>query len=142
MLKDRYTINEVAVMTGLTTRTIRNYLRDGQASASKTEDGKWVFSLEECQAMFSNPYVAAAIKAKNSAPVLDFLGDERKKADSLCLILDRRLSDEAALELSERVCAAMRGMSGVDFRFEKKGDRVRVILTGEEEKVRGVFMTL
>lgn len=43
MKKDRYTISEIAKMSGLTTRTIRNYLADGQVHGEK-RDGKWEFS--------------------------------------------------------------------------------------------------
>lgn len=41
-----YTINEVATMTGLTTRTIRNYLKSGLINGQKV-NGVWLFSSED-----------------------------------------------------------------------------------------------
>lgn len=46
MIKDNYSIEEVSMMSGLTTRTIRNYLKEGLVQAAK-EDGKWVFTVDE-----------------------------------------------------------------------------------------------
>ena len=44
---ENYTINDIAMMTGLTTRTIRNYIKLGILNGEK-EDGVWRFSAEDC----------------------------------------------------------------------------------------------
>ena len=41
-----YTLNEVAMMTGLTTRTLRNYLKMNVLKGEKV-DGVWKFTEEE-----------------------------------------------------------------------------------------------
>lgn len=41
-----YTLNEVAMMTGLTTRTLRNYLKMNVLKGEKL-DGIWNFTEEE-----------------------------------------------------------------------------------------------
>lgn len=46
--KDIYTTNEVAEMFGVTTRTIRNYLKDGRLQGRKI-GGSWRFSQEDLE---------------------------------------------------------------------------------------------
>ena len=82
-----YTLNELATMTGLTTRTLRTYLKTGLLSGEKT-DGVWHFSEEDCEAFFSHPSVKPALQAKRSALVYDFLGNRFKRENELCVVLD------------------------------------------------------
>ncbi|MCR5767905.1 MAG: helix-turn-helix domain-containing protein [Lachnospiraceae bacterium] len=138
MLKPTYSINEVSKMTGLTTRTIRNYLYDGTATASKI-DGKWVFSEKEFLAMLENPYIAPAIKAKNHAPVFDFLKADKKPDNELCLVIDRCIADSDFEALVSKVCDLMNDAKNVEFRCEKKEKNLRLIFTGDEEQVRKIY---
>ena len=137
-MKDKYSIDEVSLMSGLTTRTIRNYLKDGQITAEK-EDGKWAFSAEDFTGMLSNPYVRAAIKAKNNAPVFDFIADDKKGTDSACLIIDRVLDEKDESALIERLCELAQNEAGLKMRFDKSGTHLRIILTGKEKSVLKIF---
>lgn len=103
MLKATYSLNEVSKMTGLTTRSIRDFLYDGIATASKI-DGKWVFSEQEFLAMLENPYIAPAIKVKNYAPVFDFFKADKKTDNTICLVIDRCLDDSDFEPLISKVC--------------------------------------
>lgn len=141
MIKDKYTIEEVSLMSGLTTRTIRNYLKDGLVHASK-EDGKWVFTIDEFTNMLASNYVRAAVKAKINAPVFDFLADEKKKTDSVCMAIDRIMSEEEAIPFIERLCSLQEEIGGIDMRLEKRADHVRIILSGAEPKVRALYVQL
>ena len=138
MLKATYSINEVSRMTGLTTRTIRNYLSDGIATASKI-DGKWVFSQEEFFAILDNPYIAPAIKAKNYAPVFDFLKTDKKSGNELCLVIDRCIVDSDFEPLISKICGLMENVKNVEFRFEKKEKNIRIIFVGDEEQVKRIY---
>lgn len=140
-MKDSYSITEIATMTGLTTRTLRNYLSDGQITAEK-RDGKWIFSAEDFFRLLDSPYVAAAIRAKNNAPVLDFLKNDKKKADSVCMIIDRHVSAEEARELSEKICTELNEAPDVTFRMEMKEGRMRIILSGEAAPVDRIWRLL
>lgn len=139
-MKEKYSIDEVSLMSGLTTRTIRNYLKDGQITAEK-EDGKWAFSIENFTAMLSNPYVRAAIKVKNNAPVFDFIADDKKDTDSACLIIDRVLDEknESALILIEKLCEITKNEAGLEMRLDKSDTHLRISLTGKEESVLKIF---
>jgi len=49
-----YTLNDLALMTGLTTRTLRNYLKMGILKGERI-DGIWNFTEEEIAEFFDNP---------------------------------------------------------------------------------------
>ena len=55
-----YSLNELATMTGLITRTLRTYLKTGLLTGEKT-DGVWRFSEEDCERFFSHPSVKPAL---------------------------------------------------------------------------------
>ena len=98
-MENFYTINEVATMTGLTTRTIRNYLKSGLINGEKI-NGIWMFSPEDFNAMLNNPAIKPSIQAKNNSVVYDFIADDRKKVNKICTILDLHVEDNEA-EASE-----------------------------------------
>lgn len=77
-----YNINEVAVMTGLSTRTLRNYLKMGVLDGEKI-DGVWQFSEEHLGEFLRNPVAAPSIQAKRNALIFDFLAD-RKNRQTKC----------------------------------------------------------
>lgn len=51
-LQKLYSVEEIAQMTSVTTRTIRNYLRNGILKGKKI-GGQWRFSLEDIEAMIN-----------------------------------------------------------------------------------------
>lgn len=136
-MEQKYTINQVAAMTGISTRTIRNYLKAGLVNGEKT-DGVWLFSAEDFGNMLDNPTVKPCIKAKSNAVVFDFIADDRKKDNKICTVIDLYADDNEAEEVSRFFCDAVNngcGESDLVFRFEKYGKNVRVILSGAEDAV-------
>ena len=63
-----YNINQVATITGLTTRTLRNYLNLGILQGEK-EDGVWMFSPEELKSFLEDPRVKQSVTANKNAVV-------------------------------------------------------------------------
>lgn len=49
-----YTVEDVANRTGLTDRTIRNYLKDGKLKGKKI-GGQWRFTVDDIEALFRTP---------------------------------------------------------------------------------------
>ncbi len=134
-MKEAYTLNEVAQMSGLTTRTLRNYLSMGLLKGQR--DSKcWSFTPEEISAFLGHPTVAPAIRAKRNGVVFDFLTDKRKKDKSICLILDLPDSDGCALsrQFTELFNQNEAG-DGCTFSFDYTSGYSRVILTGPAEDV-------
>ena len=136
-MQDMYTINHVALMSGLSSRTIRNYMKMGFIEGEMI-NGVWHFSAEAVGDFFANPNVAPAIKAKRNALIFDFLADDDKQQDEMCTVIDQRANLEEANAISEFFCDAInRAWSGViRFGFSFNGNQARIILTGPEEAVQ------
>jgi len=86
-MEKNYTINQLAVMSGLTTRTLRNYMKMGILKGDMVS-GVWRFTEEDIAEFFQNPYVKPSIQAKNKALVFDFLAQNEKCINEICTIID------------------------------------------------------
>lgn len=135
-MKKYYNINELSIMTGLTTRTLRTYIKDNLLSGEKT-DGIWKFTEEAVTNFISNPIVNPSIQAKHKAIISDFLIDKKKKQNQICSILDLCLEDSKAEETCKLFCNYINDNENNDikFSFEKNEDNIRIIITGREESV-------
>lgn len=67
-----YDLNKIALMLGVTTRTLRNYMQLGLLKGEKV-NGKWVFSEAAIQEFFTNPYISEEQKIKLNSICLDNL---------------------------------------------------------------------
>lgn len=136
-MQEMYTINHVALMSGLSSRTIRNYMKMGFIEGELI-NGVRHFSAEEVGALFANPNVAPAIQAKRNALIFDFLADDHKQRDEMCTVIDEQATLEDANAISEFFCDAInREWQGViRFGFSFNGSWARVILTGPEDAVQ------
>ena len=135
MTKESYTIHDICLFSGLTPRTLRNYLRLGLLAGEKA-DGAWRFTPEQVDAFLTNPAVWSSIQAKKNALVYDFMLSKTKSTRSLCAILD--LPGEDSQALSEFFCGQINsGRFGPGFRFslENSGRYPRVIVSGPAEAV-------
>ena len=130
-----YNLNDVAMITGLTTRTLRNYLKLDFLKGEKI-DGNWSFTDEELEAFISNPAVKQAIKAKRNAVVYDFLSDPFKKGNRICTILDLPVSDAEALETARFFCGLVnKNGSDITFNYNQEKGFARFIISGSEDQV-------
>lgn len=131
-----YTINHVALMTGLTSRTIRNYMKMGLLKGEMI-NGVWHFTAEQFGAFITHPTVSPSIKARRNALVYDFLMDEHKRENEMCTMIDAAATLEEANSISEFFCHAINtDFSGsVRFAFSFNGTNARVILKGAEDAV-------
>ncbi len=136
-MQEMYTINHVALMSGLSSRTIRNYMKMGFIEGEMI-NGVWHFSAETVGDFFANPNVAPAVWAKRNALIFDFLADDCKQRDEMCTVIDRRANLDEANAMSEFFCDAInREWSGcIRFGFSFNGSHARVILTGPEDAVQ------
>lgn len=133
-----YNINELALMTGFTTRTLRNYIKQGFLIGEKV-DGAWRFSEENIHAFWQTPAVRAALQAKRNGIVCDFLSDRRKQTNAMCVILDLRAGLEEARRVSDFFCDAVNTAHDVQMAFTVEGGCVRVILSGVEDSVQPII---
>ena len=134
-----YNLNEVAMITGLTTRTLCNYLKLDLLKGEKV-DGNWSFSVEDLEAFLSNPVVRQAIAAKRNAVVYDFLSDSFKKSNRICAILDFPIDREEAMETAAFFCEMInKNGSDISFKFNMENHFARFILSGTEDQVSGLM---
>jgi len=135
-----YSINEVAMMTGLSTRTIRNYIKMNLLDGEKIE-GVWQFTEENFQSFVENPNVKPSIQAKSNAIVYDFMLDNHKKENEICMIVDFTEEEDDAEEISSFFCEQINNnyVGGLKFAFHKNGENYRVILKGYTEVVMKIM---
>ena len=129
-----YNLNELAMMTGFTTRTLRSYLIQGLLHGSKV-NGAWQFTPEDLDRFFSEPFVRDGLRIKRNNAVYDFLADRKKQSPRACVVLDLPASAEEGREISAFFCAQM----NANFTFDRNGGVCRVILTGAQEQVAKIM---
>ena len=137
-MKETYIIEEIAAMSMLSTRTVRNYLSLGLLEGEKV-DGAWRFTPEQFGAFLNQDMVAQSVRAKASGMVYDFLAQDRKTDAAVCAVIDVPVDDIATetvrrSELLERVNSL--GLQ-CSYRFDKK--LARLIIRGTVEQLAGFF---
>ena len=135
-----YTMNNIAMMTGFTTRTLRNYLRQGILKGEKV-DGAWRFSEEEYEAFLTHPAVKPGIRAKQNAIVNDFLLLNAKKENRICVILDICTEREEAKQAAAFFCERIKEQEDEELQFgmEWHKKNMRIILSGPETAVKEIM---
>lgn len=133
-----YSINQMAMITGLTTRTLRTHLKNGLLKGEKA-DGNWRFSDQDIDEYLSEPSVRQTISARQNAVIYDFLSDPFKRGNRICTIMDFPVPMEEALEIArffgEEIC---REGHDIEFRFINEKNCARFILAGAEDAVAGL----
>lgn len=129
-----YLISHLVLITGLTDRTIRNYIASGILQGEKI-NGLWHFTAEQVERFISHSAVRHSILAKNNALVYDFLLDYKKTAQEACIILDLPGMDKK--EVAEFFCYRISngGYSNIRFSFDGVEAVPRVILKGDMAQV-------
>lgn len=92
-----YVINHLVMFTGLSDRTIRNYIASGILQGEKI-NGLWHFTPEQVEEFVRHPAVRPSILAKNNGLVYDFLLDTKKTGQEMCVILDTPCADKKQLQ--------------------------------------------
>ena len=113
-----YNLNELAMISGFTTRSLRNFLKDGTLEGEKVE-GVWQFTEEAVAAFMSRPAVRQSMEAKRNGVVFDFLADTARRENRACVILN------FAVDMEDR--------------FSNHRGITRVILSGPEDVVSGIM---
>ena len=131
-----YNLNQLAMITGLTTRTLRNHLKQGLLKGEKI-DGNWSFTEEELDEYLAEPSVKQAVMAKQHAVVYDFLADPFKKTNRICTIMDFPVSVNEALGIAKFFGKEISEHGrDIEFRYINEKNYARFILSGSEEQVR------
>ena len=129
-----YTIGHLVQFTGLTDRTIRNYISSGILVGEKI-NGLWHFTPEQVETFMHHPSVRSSIIAKKNALIYDFLLDTHKTKEEICIILD--LPDKNEKEVAEYFCYTISNGNyhDIHFSFDSLNKMPRVIIKGANKEV-------
>ena len=129
MDKEYYTLSDLALMSGLNDRTLRNYLSTGVLQGEKV-DGKWQFTEEQGKAFMSHPMVKQSIQTKSNAIIYDFLSDDRKSEPECCMVIDIPTNHRA--DVSGFFCRKItfEPYTNIRFSYNRCGKVSRVIIKG------------
>ncbi len=133
-----YTIDQVSLMTGLTTRTLRNYIKADILHGDKV-DGVWQFTEQQITKFVYHPSVCSSIQAKHNAVVYDFLSGQNHGENEICFLLDRTLEKNEAAKLADFFCNAVNGLSHIRFAFSYKSGKAHYILKGAEADISQIM---
>ena len=108
-----YSVEDIAQMVGMTSRTIRNYLKDSKLKGVKV-GGQWRFTQADIDALFNSEASVKATKAKTDDDVADFLDGNtcNNISAELCSIFDIVCERSYAADLAERINNEIEDMYG------------------------------
>lgn len=140
-MQEYYSIRQLAECTGLSDRTIRNYLASGILEGEKTEGG-WRFTPEQVEEFVRHPAVRPSILAKNHGAVYDFLATPHCDKSEICLILDLPGRDREGVSryFCEKITQGL--YTNLRFTFDGVQKAPRVILTGDTREVMEIIQGL
>lgn len=118
-----YTVKDIAIMTGLTERTIRNYIKDGKLKGKKI-GVQWRFTEDDIKRLFEDEGVSNNITESNHDRVLEFL-KEKAEPNTGAIALNIPVTDKEKLSRKiQRITKLMNENVNLRFsyqHFEKDG---------------------
>lgn len=137
-----YTVGAVAQMTGLTERTIRNYIKDGKLRGKKV-GVQWRFTKEDVEALFEDVAVGKRITESNYEKLYDFL-EQTPLPKTGIVVINEPVEDESKLEAKVRDNMEFTKQS-TDFKFSfqyLKEQRIAQFILFGDLKVIEKFMEI
>lgn len=141
MKDETYSLHELAEFTGLTERTLRNYLNQGLLRGEK-QDGAWRFTAQQLAALLKNSAVHPSIQSKAASAVYDFLLDKAKPSNQMCVVLDLHAPADEADAISAFFCDRIHVLPAeepVRLHYLREKEQMRVILTGHDRQVMALL---
>ena len=133
-----YTIEELSTITGLTTRTLRNYLKNGILKGSK-DTGAWQFTGQQVSEFAEHPSVRPSIQAKHRAIIYDFLAEQDQTENEMCILLNRTAEEAEAKKMSDFFCREVSRLSHARFAYSYESGKGHYILKGSESDVSRIM---
>lgn len=133
-MKEYYTIDELATMTMLTTRTLRNYISQGLLKGNKV-DGAWRFSAEDIDSFFNEESIIQSIQSKKNGMIYDYLLNDTKIDNMVCSLYDyANLKPDDAEKIYEKTVTLVNSnkYGNIRFSYSYNGKKkiARIILIG------------
>ena len=138
-MNETYGINEVALMSGFTPRTLRNYLNQGLLKGEKDAKGVWRFTVGNIEEFFAEPFVKEGLRIKHTATVLDYLSERRKSSERACIVLDVPADLKKGNAISAFFCQKMEEVSDVTFQYNWDDGMSRIVLSGDSKAIATIM---
>lgn len=140
-----YTVEDVAQMTGLTSRTIRNYLADGRLIGRKV-GAQWRFTEENITAIFTEAG-ARSTRSTAAGEVEAFLKPQTRSTVTVCSVIDYPAeSAEAMAALVQKLTDQHLGFGDpslkFSFDFDEANSVARFTIIGEIAMVAKMIKTI
>ena len=129
-----YDLEQVAMITGFTTRTLRSHISRGLLAGEKAE-GRWRFTSEALDSYMSDPAVGRQIRSNHRSLIYDFLSAPVRTEDRVCTVMDFPVTEEARrIAVFFSALMTERGKD-MEFRYIAEKHFARFILTGPIDAV-------
>ena len=139
--KKLYTVDDVAKMFGLTSRTIRTYIKNGLLQGTKV-GGQWRFTEEDLGKLLKTDEHAKVMKKNVQLQLNSFINSsyEGKCGETnICTIIDHFADSDTITKLSKELIAVINTgeYSGAKFNFESlpSQNKARFILYGSADYI-------
>ena len=138
-MKKNFNINELSMISGFTTRTLRNYIKKNVLEGD-IQSAVWVFTEKQIRKFLETPSIQKKTIQKNAAIVTDFLHHPNLRGNRLCMILDMTAAEAKKKKAVATFCDAIVQSEGdVRFSSQRYGNRIRVVVEGAENTVVGIM---
>ena len=134
-----YTVEDIATMTSLTSRTIRNYIKDGLLKGRKI-GGQWRFTEEDIKNLMDSGTFREDFEDSVRQDVIDFLDNVHTECAGtiqVCTIIDlyeeKSILEEKNKKLNELWKTNEIKSNYKSFAWEYSADKARVILFATPE---------
>lgn len=133
-MKEIFTINDLAAMTMLSTRTLRNYIKQGFLTGEKV-NGVWNFTAKDIDSFLKNRFINQNIQSKKNSIVYDYMAEDVKKENMVCSVYDYPgIEKEEAESIRNRILQLVNsdpyGSITFSYTYKGKTKMVRIILAG------------
>jgi len=142
-LEDFYTVEDIALMLRVTTRTVRNYLKDGTLKGRKIGGG-WRFTDDDLSSLFSNTSVLKDQLNQDRQDVVDFLDGVYPEIDGeiqICTVIDVYHDSDATMKLRDAIIRLVDkdGKCCVSFTYLESENKARFTLFGSHDYIGQVM---
>lgn len=124
-----YTVADVAQVTGMTSRTIRNYLKDGTLTGQKI-GVQWRFTEDEIKKLFSRQTPG---QSSPTQVVKGFLGEQKRQKACFCALLDfPGVTELDGMELYRKLQEERgEGIDSMSYEYHDEGQLLRIAVSGD-----------
>lgn len=142
-MREYYSIDDLATMTMLTTRTLRNYISQGLLKGNKV-DGAWKFSTEDIDSFFKEESVIQSIQSKKNGLVYDYMSNDAKSENMVCSLYDfTGLKNEEAEKIYKKIVTLVNsdnyGNIKFSYAYNGKKKAARIILIGNTSQIHNLM---